>query len=186
MKPGHEHPRGLPKHITIVGVWLSLLVVAPAVAAERQREQPPAVLGRVPGRGDELTLATPPVRRVLFELRLAELEPVRGLAFEATVKNSDRKIFLHYVTVITNADVKSASVVETAGRFEVALTLTPEGTGKMAAATSRHVGRPLAIVLDGEVVSAPTVREPIGSKIVFGANFTADEAKRIVTGLERW
>ena len=181
MRPNIGRKR-LAHGITIAATALMLLRLV-SLAAAAQRTEFPAEFGRVPGRGDELTTT---VRRVLFELRLAEPEPVRGLAFEATVKDSDRKIFLHYTVVITNADIKSASVVETAGRFDVAVTLTPEGVGKMAAATSRHVGRPLAVILDGEVVAAPMVKEPIGSRLVFGAHFTAADAKRIATALERW
>ena len=123
---------------------------------------------------------------MLFELRLAEPEPVRGLAFEATVKNSNRRLYLHYAIVIANGDVQHASVVDNAGRFEVALTLGPDGAAKMAAATSKHVGRPLAIILDGEVVSVLTVRETLRDRIVFRADFTGEDARRIASGLDRW
>jgi preprotein translocase subunit SecD len=160
-----------------------LLLVLVAAPGSRQRPELP-VLG-IPGRGGEVTTATA-ARRVLFELRLAEPEPVRGLTFEGTVKNSDRKTHLHYTVVISNVDVMSATAMENGGHFDVVLSLRPEGAQKMSEATSKHIGRPVAIVLDGELVALVTVRQPFSNRLVFGADFTADEARRIASGLERW
>jgi hypothetical protein len=125
-------------------------------------------------------------RRVFLELRLAETVPVRGLAFEATVKNSEKKVYVHYQAVATHVDVVKASVVENGGRYEVALTLTPEAASNMTSATSRHAGRPVAVILDGDVVSVLTVRSPIGGAIVVSADFTKEEATRIAAGLQGW
>lgn len=125
-------------------------------------------------------------RRVFLEVRLAELEPVRGLAFEAAVKGSQKKVYLHYATLLANGDVQSARVVESGGRYDVAVTLTSDGAARMTAATARHVGRPIAIILDGEVVAVLTVRKPLNAEVVFSADFTQAEATRITSGLGRW
>jgi hypothetical protein len=126
------------------------------------------------------------VRRILLELRLAEAVPVRGLTFEAIVKSTGKKLHLHYTTVLTNGDVSRARVVESAGRYEVAIRLNDDGAVKMASATARHTGRPVAIILDGTVVADVTIREALRAEIVFSANFTEAEATRIVAGLNRW
>lgn len=131
-------------------------------------------------------LAKEEARRVLLELRLAETVPVRGLTFEAMVKNTGKKLHLHYTTVLTNGDVSRARVVESAGRYEVAIRLNDDGAVKMASATAKHTGRPVAIILDGTVVADVTVREALRAEIVFAANFTQAEATRIVAGLNRW
>jgi preprotein translocase subunit SecD len=126
------------------------------------------------------------VRRVFFELRLAETEPVRGLTFEATVKSSGKKLNLHYTTVVTNGDVSRARVVESNGRYEVAIRLTDEGAAKLTSATARHVGRPVAIVLDGGVVADLIVGRSLGSEIMLSASLTQAEATRIAAGLNKW
>ena len=41
---------------------------------------------------------------------------------------------------------------------------TAEGARKMREATASHVGRPMAILIDGEVVMAPTLRDPISAR----------------------
>jgi hypothetical protein len=162
-----------------LGGWLS-----PALSAQQSTPfDRPAISGDVL-RSADLTSAN--VRRVFFELRLAETEPVRGLTFEATVKSSGKRLNLHYTTVVTNGDVSRARVVETNGRYEVAIRLTDEGAAKMATATARHMGRPVAIVLDGGVVADLTVRQAIGAEVLVSADFTQAEATRIVAGLNKW
>lgn len=129
---------------------------------------------------------TTSVRRVFLEVRLAETEPVRGLTFEAPVKGSGRTVHIHYATVVTNGDLLKARVVDTGGRYEIGVTLTPPGAEKMTEATSRHAGRPLAIILDGEVVAVQTVRRALASEMIVSGDFTEADAARIVAGLNKW
>jgi preprotein translocase subunit SecD len=126
------------------------------------------------------------VRRVFMEVRLAETEPVRGLTFEAPVKGSEKKVHIHYATVVTNGDLLKARVVANGGRYEVGVTLTPPGAEKMTEATARHAGRPLAIILDGEIVAVQTVRQTLASELIVSADFTQADAARIVAGLNKW
>ena len=87
--------------------------------------------------------------------------------------------------VITTTDVLRAQVVPVDGRFSIAITIGPEGAVRLAAATSTHTGRPLAVIVNGIVVAAPTVRDTIGSKAVITGAFTQADAERIVSGLPR-
>lgn len=61
---------------------------------------------------------------------------------------------------------------------EVLLEFDKEGAQLFAEATAANVGKPLVIVLDKEIVSAPTVRQPItdGNAVIEG-NFTSKEAQ---------
>jgi preprotein translocase subunit SecD len=131
-----------------------------------------------------LTLEKPP--RVFLEVRLAETEPVRGLAFEATVKNSAKKIYVHYTSIATHVDVIRATAVENNGHYDVAITFDPQAAGRLASATAKHAGRPVAIIIDGEVAGLVTVGKPLGGQIVLAGSFTQAEATRIAAGLERW
>ena len=136
-------------------------------------------------RPADLTTTTN-VRRVFLEIRLAEAEPVRGLTFEAPVKGTEKKVHIHYATVVTNAELLKARVVEIGGRYEVAVTLTPQGAEKMTYATSKHVGRPLAIILDGDIVAVQTVRRALGSEVAISGDYSQADAARIVAGLNKW
>jgi preprotein translocase subunit SecD len=59
----------------------------------------------------------------------------------------------------------------------VNFTFNTQGAKKFAAITTEHVGRQFAIVLDGKVISAPSIREPIigGSGQITG-NFTVQSS----------
>ena len=62
----------------------------------------------------------------------------------------------------------------------VAIEFTPKGRQKFADFTRKNVGEILAIVLDGKILSAPTIEEPIltGSAVVRG-KFTSQEAQTL-------
>jgi preprotein translocase subunit SecD len=129
---------------------------------------------------------TDTVQTALFEVRLAETKPARDLV-EARVQNSNRRVFLHDALVITNNDVDEAHVVEAGVRFNVGITLTSEGAEKLEFAMWAHTGRPLAIIIDGAVVAAPTVvRGASAVRIVIPRDFTIDQAGQIVGGLQGW
>jgi hypothetical protein len=122
------------------------------------------------------------VAAVRFDVRLAEENPGPGLRAAAV---SGRTIYLHEETVLTNSGIATAQLVEgsTASTFGVAVTFTADGAARMARASGSHVGKPLAILIDGEVVMAPVIRSAIGASAVISGSFTRAEAERIVAGV---
>lgn len=85
-------------------------------------------------------------------------------------------------TNLTGADLAESSVVfdQNTGKPAVSLTFTKEGGDKFAKITGDNVGKPVAIVLDNEVVSAPNVQEKIvGGTAQITGSFTLDEAKKL-------
>jgi len=66
------------------------------------------------------------------------------------------------------------------GRPVVSFRFDPVGARRFANTTKRNVGKPFAIVLDKEVISAPVIREAIlgGSGIISG-NFTTESASEL-------
>ena len=66
----------------------------------------------------------------------------------------------------------------------VTLTLDEIGKEKFAALTSASVGKRLAIVLDGKVLSAPVILEPIlGGTVQISGSFTYGEARQLAITL---
>ena len=91
-------------------------------------------------------------------------------------------------TVITGSDVETASVqsgqnsTTGATEYSVELDLTEEGTDKFAEATSANVGSQIAIIYDGETISAPTVQQAItGGQAYITGNFTYEEAENLAS-----
>jgi preprotein translocase subunit SecD len=65
------------------------------------------------------------------------------------------------------------------------MTFLPSGAQRMQQATKLHVGRPLAILIDGKVVSVPVLRAPISDSATSNGKFTHAEATRIADGIDR-
>jgi len=53
----------------------------------------------------------------------------------------------------------------------------------MRQATANHIGKPVAVLIDGEVVTAPVLRGPISTLGLISGDYTRAEANRIVSGI---
>lgn len=85
-------------------------------------------------------------------------------------------------TDLTGADLQEARVVfdQNTGKPAVSIQFTKEGGEKFAKITQDSVGKPLAILLDNELVSAPIVQEKItGGQAQITGKFTVNEAKKL-------
>jgi preprotein translocase subunit SecD len=128
---------------------------------------------------------TPILAAVRLEVRLAEERPIPGLTV-AQVADSARLIYLHPQIVVSNDDIAQSWVVQDGpARFGVAVEFLASGAERMRQATTTHLGRPMAILIDGEVATASVVRSPIGDSAVISGNFTQAEADRIAQGIAR-
>ena len=89
-------------------------------------------------------------------------------------------------TVLTGTDLKDAqaSTNPLTGQNVVNLEFSDEGAQKFADLTMRNVGRTIAILLDGEVLTAPNVREPIlGGRAEITGQKTLEEAQNLAVVL---
>jgi SecD/SecF fusion protein len=87
---------------------------------------------------------------------------------------------------MTGSTIKNAMVVRgNMGEPEINFTLNDEGAKRFGEITTEHAGRFMAIVLDGSLVSAPRINEPIlgGSGKITG-RFDEREAFALATALE--
>jgi SecD/SecF fusion protein len=87
---------------------------------------------------------------------------------------------------MTGSGIKSAFVVRgNLGEPEINFTLDSKGSEQFAQLTTENAGKRMAIVLDGELQSAPVIREPIttGSCRISG-NFDQKEAFDLANALE--
>ena len=85
---------------------------------------------------------------------------------------------LDRIPVITGRDLKNASsgVDPQTAQPDIGFTLKPEAARKFQNETRANLGRQLAIVLDGFVISAPTIQGVIYDRGQITGNFTAESA----------
>jgi preprotein translocase subunit SecD len=66
----------------------------------------------------------------------------------------------------------------------VTIQFDPQGGRRFAQLTSQNVNRPFAIILDGEVLSAPNINEPIlGGSAQISGSFTVESANQLAIAL---
>ena len=122
-------------------------------------------------------------RRIIVELPGLEdpEEAVRIISMTAHLEFMDEKGDV----ILTGRDVSDAKFVyDRNNRPVVALEFNKEGAGKFARATEDNLGKPIIIVLDEQVLSAPRVEDVIrdGKAQITGIQ-SASQAQRIALGL---
>ncbi|MGE0444084.1 MAG: hypothetical protein AB7P99_02565 [Vicinamibacterales bacterium] len=118
---------------------------------------------------------------VRFEVYLAEEQPAPGLI--VAQGPDSRLVYLHPDAVVTNDDIGSSWVSDDGAGSGINVEFLASGAEKMRRATAAHIGRPMAVLIDGRVVMAPTLRSPISSSARISGSFTPEEAQRIADGI---
>lgn len=115
---------------------------------------------------------------VLGKVALLEFKEVTGVDEKGNPKLGK--------TLLTGKYLKSANVgFDQLGKPKVDMEFTEEGAKKFEEITAQYVGKQIAIVLDGKVMSAPRVIEKItGGRAEITGNFTIDEAKKLAIVLQ--
>jgi preprotein translocase subunit SecD len=130
-----------------------------------------------------LASARPDEKKVVVEFRLAEIKPADGLT-EATIEGTTDKVYLHKKADATNADIARASVgVDNALNPCIDIVFTDAGAKKMAAASEKHRDKPLAIMVNGKVMSAPRIREKFSDRAQITGKFTKEEVEKLVEAI---
>ena len=106
------------------------------------------------------------------------------LEFKKTGK-TEKGVISWEQTGLTGKDLtKSQLTTDSAGQWVVSLEFNAQGAKKFAELTESLVGQQMAIFFDGDLQSAPVIREPIygGNAQISGGDsgFSYDEAKRMV------
>jgi len=105
--------------------------------------------------------------------------------YELKYDDEQKPLLIESTAVMTGDSLADAMIGrDQYGRSNVKLEFTGKGAGMFANITGANVNRRLAIVLDGQVYSAPVIRERIsGGNAEISGNFSIDEAKDLATVL---
>ncbi len=146
------------------------------------------ILIQVPGIGsaDEVkeiigTTAQLTFQPVISRTTNAETSPGVGNELLPSVDEPGLFYVLEQAPVVTGEQLTDAQPsFDQNGRPAVNFRFNPQGARKFGDYTAANIGSPFAIVLDGEVISAPTIQShiPGGSGIITG-NFTIEESTNL-------
>jgi hypothetical protein len=127
---------------------------------------------------------TPVLAAVRFEVRLAEDRPREGLLVAQVGGNPAHLIYLYPDPVVGNDDIAQSWVVDDgSGQFAVSVEFVPAAADRIRMATSAHIGRPMAVLIDGRVVMAPVVRSEMSTSAAITGDFSRAEAERVAQGI---
>jgi len=89
-----------------------------------------------------------------------------------------------FTTVMTGSALQSAAAqLQTNNEWVIAFQLTSDGGAVFGPFTAAHIGQPLAIVLDGTVLSAPTINSRLDTGGVIQGQFTQQTANQLALQL---
>jgi len=132
-----------------------------------------------------IMLACSENEKVTLEFRIAEDDPAPDLT-EMVFEPTGETFYLHNEVPVNQDDVESAAVVMQQGQPAVELILTSRGTKKFEELTAQNVSKRCAMVLNGELLSAPIIRDTIsGGRAIISGIFTEAEAEDIAMGLNK-
>ena len=85
--------------------------------------------------------------------------------------------------LLGNAELESVDAeLSTYGDWTITFSLTNRGAERFGEITEELIGLPLAIVVDGQVLSAPMIQEPIrGGRAMISGAFTEQQANEIAS-----
>jgi SecD/SecF fusion protein len=103
-----------------------------------------------------------------------------------TMKDSGEAFYVHNETLLSQSDIDSAAVILSSGYPLIEFVFTPDGKRRLERVTTENVGKRFAMVIDGELVSAPLVQTPIAEgRLVIAGRYTLEEAHQIALGINR-
>lgn len=89
-----------------------------------------------------------------------------------------------FKTVMTGAGLQAAAAaLDNSGRWVIRFELTTDGGKVFGPYTGANIGQPMAIVLDGVVLSAPTIRAQLDTGGVIEGNFNEQSSKTLALQL---
>lgn len=90
---------------------------------------------------------------------------------------------LPFETVMTGSGLQAAAAVLEQGRWIINFELTSEGASVFGPYTAANIRQPMAIVLDGRVLSAPYIRARLDTGGIIEGDFTEESARTLALQL---
>ncbi|MBE7637672.1 protein translocase subunit SecD [Sneathiella sp. P13V-1] len=150
-----------------------------------QRQGKDRILIQIPGLGDPQRVIDliGKTAQMTFHLVNNSVDPFKGNAPAGTKilpphTEGERPVAVRNRVMVSGENLEDAQATFQQGQPVVSIRFNSLGGKQFARVTQENVGRPFAIVLDGKVVSAPRINEPIltGSAVISGG-FSVQEAQ---------
>jgi preprotein translocase subunit SecD len=145
-----------------------------------------AVPGSLFANSDGKSTKDPAKEEITLEFRLVHEGPGKK-AIEVPNRKTGKTIYVSKKVALSNEDIEKVEVVPDLYMDpEVAIFFTKEGKRKLTGITQNNVGRRMALLLNGEVITAPTIRSRIASgRLVIAGEFEENEVDELVEAFNK-
>lgn len=151
----------------------ALVVVTLALAGCKTAPTKSPDAAAKPDAGQQATPAT----ASSVDFYLAQQQPGQGMR-EITLP--DGKLYMQEMPVLTRADLTdAAALVDRQGQNFVGLRFSESGARKLTEVSTKNVGKRLALVIDQELVAAPSIAEPLNRGVLAFGVASAQAASEI-------
>jgi preprotein translocase subunit SecD len=152
----------------------ALVVVTLALAGCKTAPTKSPGAAATPDAGQQ---TTQPAAASSVDFYLAHQQPGPGLR---EIALPDGKLYLQEVPVLTRADLTdAAALVDRQGQNFVGLRFSEAGARKLTEISTKNVGNRLALVIDQELVAAPSIAEPLNRGVLAFGVASAQAASNI-------
>ena len=154
-----------------------------------QRQGDDRIVIQLPGVGDPARIEELIGKTAKLTFRMVRDDIVAGqdsvppgtevlLSEEPGPSGAPQRFIVEKRVMVSGENLSNAQATFQENEPVVSISFDSVGAKRFGQATSENVGRPFAIILDGEVISAPVIREAIlGGRAVISGNFTVQEAQ---------
>lgn len=128
-----------------------------------------------------------PQQQLKVEFHWAETTRGKGLT-EAIKPEHGGKIYLHREIIIANKDILNAVAVkhpDDIDQYQIELTFTQQAAERMKKESQLHIGKLMAILINGKVIAAPLVLTALYDKADITGTITREQAEKITGALNR-
>ena len=125
--------------------------------------------------------------RLVLNAPSAKADPMTIVQPDADAKAAET-LYVQKKVLLDQTDLKSASVItnQPAGKLRIDITFTDAGAKRFAKVTRQNIGKRLAIIIDGRLYSAPTIRAEIrDGKAEVSGNFSEAEANDLAAKINQ-
>jgi len=152
----------------------ALVVVTLALAGCKTAPTKSSGAAATPEAGQQ---TTQPATASSVDFYLAQQQPAPGLR---EIALPDGKLYMQQTPVLTRADLTdAAALVDRQGQNFVGLRFSEAGARKLTDVSTKNVGNRLALVIDQELVAAPSIAEPLNRGVLAFGVASAQAASEI-------
>jgi len=125
--------------------------------------------------------------RLVLNAPSAKADPMTVVQPGADAKAA-KTLYVQKKVLLDQTDLKSASVItnQPVGKPRIQITFTDAGAKQLAKVTHQNIGKRLAIIIDGQLYSAPTIKSEIrGGSVEVTGNFSEVEAQDLAAKINQ-